>query len=87
MEEVKKVRRKKPRRGGRKRKFWGRFILYFLYFSAIFLSLYFLFDRKDMMKEIRKDPDIFSWKVFGTSFLFALGLALWMRKDPKLTGK
>jgi hypothetical protein len=87
MEEVKKVRRKKHRRGSHKRKFWGRFTLYFIYFSVIFLSLYYIFDRTDMMKEIKKDPDIFCWKVFGTSLLFALGLALWMRRDPKLTGK
>jgi len=87
MEEVKKVRRKKHRRSHRKRKFWVRFLLYFIYFSCIFLSLYYLFDRNDMMRELKKDPDIFSWKVFGTSLLFALGLALWMRRDPKLTGK
>ena len=40
-----------------------------------------------MLKEIDKDPDIFAWKVFGTSFIFALGLAAWMWRDPKLTGK
>jgi hypothetical protein len=86
MEEIKKKRRK-HRSGSRKRKFWGRFFLYFIYFSAIFLSLYYLFDKKDMLREINKDPDIFCWKVFGTSFVFAMGLALWMRKDPGLTGK
>lgn len=87
MEEVQNKRRRKHRRGSGKRKFWGRFILYFLYFSAIFLSLYYLFDREDMMKELKKEPDIFCWKVFGTSLVFALGIALWMRRDPKLTGK
>lgn len=87
MEEVRKRRRKKHRRGSSKRKFWARFVLYFIYFSLIFLSLYYIFDRADMMKEIKKDPDIFCWKVFGTSLVFALGLALWMRRDPKLTGK
>ncbi len=87
MEEIKKRRRKHRRSSGRKRKFWTRFFLYFIYFSAIFLSLYYLFDRKDMLREINKDPDIFCWKVFGTSFVFAIGLALWMRKDPGLTGK
>jgi hypothetical protein len=90
MEEVKKTRRKKKKsrsRGFRKKKFWLRLGLYFCYFSAIFLALYFLFDRKDMLKEIDKDFDIFCWKVFGTSFLFALGLAAWMWRDPKLTGK
>ncbi|MBS1575866.1 MAG: hypothetical protein JST09_11240 [Bacteroidetes bacterium] len=87
MEEVQKRRRKKHRRGSGKRKFWRRFILYFLYFSAIFLSLYYFFDRSDMLKEMKKDPDIFCWKVFGSSLVFALGMALWMRKDPKLTGK
>jgi hypothetical protein len=88
MEEIKK-RRQKHRYSNRKRKrkFWVRFLLYFIYFSAIFLSLYYLFDRKDMLREINKDPDIFCWKVFGTSFVFAIGLALWMRKDPGLTGK
>ena len=86
MEEIKK-RRRKHRHGKRKRKFWVRFFLYFIYFSAIFLSFYYLFDRKDMLREINKDPDIFCWKVFGTSFVFAMGLALWMRKDPGLTGK
>jgi len=89
MEEItaKKRRRKKHRSSGRRtKKFWLRLFLYFIYFSAIFLALYYLFDRKEMMKELGKDPDIFAWKVFGTSFLFALGLAAWMRKDPKLTG-
>ncbi len=86
MEEIKK-RRRKHHRGNRKRKFWMRFFLYFIYFSAIFLSLYYLFDRKDMLREINKDPDIFCWKVFGSSFVFAMGLALWMRRDPGLTGK
>jgi hypothetical protein len=89
MEEVKRRRRKDHRhsKSRKRKKFWVRFILYFLYFSAIFLSLYYFFDRPAMMKELRKDPDIFCWKVFGTSLVFALGLALWMRKDPKLTGK
>jgi hypothetical protein len=80
-------RSSKSKRGSRKRKFWFRLVLYFIYFSAIFLALYFLFDKKDMMKEISKDPDIFAWKVFGSSFIFALGLAAWMWRDPKLTGK
>ncbi|MBL7762419.1 MAG: hypothetical protein JNL23_03245 [Chitinophagaceae bacterium] len=92
MEEQPPVRRRrrkssKSKRGSRKKKFWFRLALYFIYFSVIFLSLYFLFDKKDMMKEIEKDPDIFAWKVFGTSFIFALGLAAWMWRDPKLTGK
>lgn len=90
MEETGNKRRRKhrrPSRGRKRKKFWVRFILYFLYFSAIFLSLYYLFDRPAMMKEIHKDPDIFCYKVFGTSLAFALGLAFWMRKDPKLTGK
>ena len=89
MEEVKR-RRRKGRHDSRKRKrkkFWVRFALYFIYFSSIFLALYFLFDRPAMMKELRKDPDIFCYKVFGSSLVFALGLAFWMRKDPKLTGK
>ena len=91
MDEIKKPsqrRKKKGRsRGFRKKKFWLRLLLYFFYFSAIFLALYFIFDYKDMINEIKKDPDIFCWKVFGTSFLFALGLAAWMWRDPKLTGK
>ena len=90
MEEIKKQNKRKRKtrsRGFRKRKFWKRLVLYFCYFSAIFLALYFLFDRKQMMLEIEKDPDIFCWKVFGTSLIFALGLAAWMWRDPKLTGK
>lgn len=87
MEEVQKRRRKHGRRSRKRRKFWIRFILYFIYFSAIFLGLYFLFDKADMMKEIRREPDIFCWKVFGTALAFALGLAFWMRKDPTLTNK
>jgi hypothetical protein len=92
MEEqpLKRRRRRKKSshsRGSRKRKFWFRLFLYFIYFSAIFFALYFLFDKKEMLKEIDKDPDIFAWKVFGTSFIFALGLAAWMWRDPKLTGK
>ena len=87
MEQIKKRHRKKRHVSRKRRKFWVRLALYFIYFSVIFLSLYFIFDRKDMLREIHKDPDIFSWKVFGTSFVFALSLALWMRKDPGLTGK
>ncbi|MGC4037042.1 MAG: hypothetical protein QM764_13875 [Chitinophagaceae bacterium] len=86
MEEVRK-RRRRHRKGRSKRKFWIRFLLYFLYFSLTFLSLYYLFDRSDMLREMRKYPDIFCYKVFGTSLLFSLGLALWMRRDPGLTGK
>ena len=85
MEEVKKRRRRHRRTSKKRKKFWIRFILYFIYFSAIFLALYFLFDRPVMMRELRRDPDIFCYKVFGTSLAFALGLALWMRKDPRLT--
>jgi hypothetical protein len=87
MEEVKMIRRKRRRRNNKKKKFWMRLILYFIYFSSIFLALYFLLDKPAMMRELKKDPDIFCYKVFGTSLLFATGLALWMRKDPKLTGK
>jgi fucose 4-O-acetylase-like acetyltransferase len=88
MEEIKTAkRRRKKSRGFRKKKFWRRLALYFFYFSAIFLILYFLFDKKEMLKEIEKDPAIFCWKVFGTSFLFAIGCAAWMWRDPKLTGK
>jgi len=86
-EPVKRRRRKKHHSGRKRKKFWVRFILYFIYFSAVFLSLYYLFDRPAMMKELHKDPDIFCYKVFGTSLIFAVGLALWMRKDPRLTGK
>ena len=89
MEEVRRRRRKHRHasRSRKRKKFWVRFALYFIYFSAIFLILYYLFDRPAMMKELHKDPDIFCYKVFGTSLVFSLGLALWMRKDPKLTGK
>jgi hypothetical protein len=87
MEEIKKRRRKHRSSGKKRTRFWIRLFLYFFYFSAIFLSLYFLFDKKDMIKEFNKDLDVFCWKVFGTSFLFALCLAFWMRKDPKLTGR
>lgn len=86
-EAQKRKRRKKRRLTGDKQNFWGKLVLYFLYFSAIFLLLYYLFDRSDMLLEIKKDPDIFCWKVFGSSLLFALGTALWMQRDPKLTGK
>jgi polyferredoxin len=87
MEGIKKRYRKKSRRSGKRRKFWKRLLLYFIYFSIIFLSLYFLFDKKDMLNEIHKEPQTFYWKVFGASFAFALGLALWMRRDPKLKEK
>jgi hypothetical protein len=87
MEGIKKRHRKKSRRSGSRRKFWIRLALYFIYFSVIFLSIYFLFDKKDMMTDIDKEPKMFCLKIFGTSFAFAFGLAMWMRRDPKLTGK
>jgi len=90
MTPVRKSRRRgsgRHTRGHRKRKFWIRLGLYFIYFSASFIVLYYLFDRKDMLRLLDKDPEIFYWRVFGLSFLFALGLAAWMYRDPKLTGK
>ena len=40
-----------------------------------------------MLRLLDKEPEIFYWRVLGLSFLFALGLAAWMYRDPKLTGK
>jgi len=47
MEGVKKRRRKDQHNSRRRKrkKFWVRFLLYFIYFSSIFLALYFLFNN------------------------------------------
>jgi fucose 4-O-acetylase-like acetyltransferase len=79
MPEARKKHHRNP-----KKKFWKRLILYFFYFSMIFLALYYLFDRQDMMTQLDKHPGSFCWKVFGSAFLFSLALAAWMLKDPRL---
>lgn len=87
MEEIKKSRKRRKKNltpGFQKIKFWLRLALYFFYFSAIFLALYYLFDKKDMLIEIEMDPAIFYWKIFGTSFLFALGLTAWTLRGSEV---
>lgn len=70
----------------RTKRYWKRVVLFFLCYSIVIPSLYFLLDNKSAIAYWRKDAGELLFITFGLALVISLLITSWRYNDPELKG-
>ncbi|MGB3005448.1 MAG: hypothetical protein WBC06_02990 [Chitinophagaceae bacterium] len=68
----------------RTRRFWKSVFILFLIYLLVIPLIYIAMDYASVEKSFKSDPILFILEMMGISFVIAVILSAWTRRDPEL---